>query len=295
MSLDFIYDTPDPIVLFIFILVFLSLALIGLFIFTVFTENGVNKKFNDANTGTYIAIIATALALVTAFIITNEYQTFNTTSLNLAREANSILTLVEILSAFNTPESEDAIILSVRYLCSIVNIEFPLMSEGILPPQNPCLDNLQFTVLSLTPTNNKETILYDKAIDQLNLSINLRNYRLEQSVTSLPPEFWWLLIIGISILIVLIWFVNGDPIYRVLMTSFITIIYAALIFLVFILDNVFRGDFGLSDSVFRLALSELGVENCPAEGCEMIESNNPNILRNKVSNCIKSSKKINLL
>lgn len=295
MSLDFIYDTPNAVVLFLFILIFLAVALIGLFIFTIFTADGFNKKFNDANTGTYIGVVATAMALIIAFVITNEYQTYNTTSLNLAREANSIYSLVEILSAFNTAESHDAINLAILYLCSIINIEFPLMQNGILPPQNPCLDNLQFTVLALIPTNTKETVLYDKAIDQLNSAINLRNYRLEQTITSLPPEFWWLLIIGISILIVLTWFINGDILYRVLMTSFITIVYSTLIFLTFILDLPFRGSFGLGPDVFMLALSELGVKTCPSGDCTMIQSNIPNTLKNKVASCIKSSKDINLL
>ena len=296
MALDFIYDTPNAIVLFLFILVFLALAFIGLFIFTLFTENGFDKKLNDTNTGTYISAVATALALITAFIITNEYQTYNTTSLNLAREANSIYTLVEILSAFNTPESDTAIVLAIRYLCSIINVEFLLMQDGILPPPNPCLDNLQSTVLNLTPTSDKQTVLYDKAIDQLDIAINLRNYRLEQTVSGLPPEFYWLLIIGIAILIVLTWFVTGDLLYRLIMMSFVTIIYSTLIFLVVILDNPFRGNFALDASVYELTLRELGIENCPSGGdCTMIQSNNATFLKNKVSNCHKSSTEINLL
>lgn len=269
MSLDFIYDTPNAIVLFIFILVFLSLALIGLFIFTIFTEDGFNKRFNDANTGTFIAVVATALALVIAFVITNEYNTFGTTSLNLAREANSLYTLVGILGSFNTPEAEDAIILVVQYLCSIINVEFLLMKQGILPSENECLINLQLTILLLEPTNDKQTVLFDKALDQLNLALNLRNYRLEQTVMSLPQEFYWLLIIGVSILIVLTWIVTGDLLYRLIMTSFVTIIYATLIVLVTILDLPFRGYFSLTSEPFQLALSQLGVINCPTPDCSL--------------------------
>lgn len=294
MSLDFIYDTPNPIVLFLFIIVFLALALIGLFIFTLFTGDGFNKKFNDANTGTYIGAVATALALILAFIITNEYQVYNTTSLNLAREANAIYTLVEILVAFDTPAAEIAIEFSVNYLCSIIHIEFPLMQDGILPGTNACLDSLQSAVLDLKPADSKQVILYDKAIDQLDLAINLRNYRLEQTITSLPSEFWWLLIIGISILIVLTWFVNGNMFYRFLMTSFITIIYAALIFLVNVLDLSFRGDFGLGPDVFQIALDQLEVENCPSGECNVSQFNKPNTIKHKVASCIKSSKDINL-
>jgi len=296
MALDFIYDTPTAIVLIIFILVFLSLALIGLYIFTLFTTEGFNKKFNDANTGTYLSIVATALALVIAFVITNEYNTFNTTSLNLAREANAIYSLIEILSEFNSDESAEAITLSIQYLCSIINFEFLEMEKGILPGPNPCLELLQAAVLNLTPTDNKETVLYDKAIDQLNLSINLRNYRLEQTVASLPPEFYWLLIIGISILIVLSWFINGDLFYRILMISFITIIYSTLIFLITILDLPFRGNFSLGPEPYELVLTQLeyDIKNCSSEECNITSTKEMKFIKKKVSSFIKSSNIINL-
>jgi len=296
MALDFIYDTPNAIVLIIFILVFLSLALIGLYIFTLFTADGFNKKFNDANTGTYLSIVATALALVIAFVITNEYQTYNMTSMNLANEANAIYTLIEILSAYDTPASQEAIDLAVRYICSIINVEFLLMQAGTLPPSNACLDSLQGAVLDLVPITPKETILYNKAIDQLNIAINLRNYRLEQTVTTLPPEFYWLLIIGISILIVISWFITGDMIYRILMTSFLTIVYSTLITLTTLLDLPFRGYFSLDDQNFRLILNELGKDpnDCPSGECGITLSTKKIFLKDKVANCCKSSKNIDI-
>lgn len=294
MGLDFIYDTPTAILLFIFILVFLALALIGLFIFILFTEDGFSKKLNDSNTSTYISTIATAMAIIIAFVITDEYNIFNTTSLNLAREANALYTLFGILGSFNTPESTDAIEILIQYLCSIVNIEFLLMEQGILPSENQCLINLQLSILTLEPTNAKQAVLFDKALDQLNLSINLRNYRLEQTVSSLPPEFYWLLIIGVSILIVLTWFITGALIYRIIMTSFITIVYATLFFLVVILDNPFKGYFSLNSDPFQLVLSEIGVKKCPKEGCVPLTIEQLKSFRNKISGFNKNFNDIKL-
>jgi len=299
MALDFIYDTPNAIVLIIFILVFLSLALIGFFIFILFTENGFNKKFNDANTSTYLSVVATAMSIIIAFIITNEYQTYNTTSLNLSREANAIYTLIEILSAYGV-EAVPATFAALEYICSIINIEFSLMQNGELPPINKCLENLQAAVLRLVPTDNKETVLYSKAVDQLDLAINLRNYRLEQTVSTLPPEFYWLLIIGVSVLIVLTWFITeGSMLYRLIMISLITIVYSTLITLTVLLDLPFRGFFALDQNAFVLILNQLGVDpnDCPKDGCANLTktpslTEEPITIRHKVSSCWKSSKNI---
>jgi len=302
MALDFIYDTPNAIVLIIFILVFLSLALIGFFIFVLFTEDGFNKKFNDANTSTYIGAVATAMSIIIAFIITNEYQTFNTTSLNLSREANAIYTLIEILSAYGT-EAVPATFAALQYVCSIINVEFPIMQNGELPPINKCLEELQAAVLRLIPIDNKETVLYSKAIDQLDLAINLRNYRLEQTVSTLPAEFYWLLIIGVSVLIILTWFITeGSMFYRLIMISLITIVYSTLITLTVLLDLPFRGFFALDQNAFVLILNQLGVDpnGCPKDGCtnstkDLSLTEEPITIRNKVSNCWKSSKNINII
>lgn len=265
MSLDFIYDTPSAILLIIFILVFLVFALVGLYIFTILTTDNFNTRFNDSNTSTYVSVVATAMAIIIAFIITDEYQTYNTTALNLGREANAIFILIEILAEL---EQRETILVTIKYLCSIINIEFPLMESAIVPPENTCLNVLQDLVLDYIPETNKQTVLYDKAIDQLNLAINLRNFRLEQTVAGIPPEFWWLLFIGITILIILTWFITGDPLYRIIMTSLVTIIYATLLFLVAVLDYPFRGYFSLGPENFQFVLDELGVTICPTEPCD---------------------------
>lgn len=262
MSLDFLYDLPNAIVLLIFIVVLLAAALIGLYIFTILTSNGFSEGFNDQNSGTALGVISTALAIIIAFIITNEYQIYSETSSNLITEANTIYSLIQVLVELDGEGpgslSEEAIL----YLCSIQSLEFPDMSEGIMPPDNIFLDSLQGQLLAFDPQTEKQFVLYSKALDLLNETIALRNSRLEQVNGGLAKEFWWLLIIGFAAIVALSWFLKNSLTIKILLVSFITVIYSVLIFLVFILDNPYLGDFSLNDSAFVAVTNKLGI-TCP--------------------------------
>lgn len=260
MPPQFVYDIPSSILLFILIVVFLAIALIGLYIFTILTLNGFDKKFNDTNTGTYIGAIVVAMALIISFIITDEYQTYSETSDNLIQEANVLYLLAETVKAM--PDTEAIQNLIIEYICSIINVEFMYMEQGEIPPDNVALDSLQAALLDYNPLTPKDQILYSKALDQLNLAIALRNSRLQAAVVGIPNEFWWLLIIGFAIIIILSWFVSGFMLYRIFMISFITIIYATLIFLVVALEYPFKGSLALASSPFQFVLDRLGV-TCP--------------------------------
>lgn len=288
MTLEFIYDTPSILLLFIFIVVFLAIALIGLYIFIILTEN-FNNKFNDANTGTYLGTVSVAIALIIAFIITNEYQTYSQTASNLTAEANALYSLIQTLTVL--PYTENIVYTATQYLCSI-NTEFVYMGNGQLPPDNLCLAQLQVEILDYIPTNSHDTVLYSVAIDQLNLAINLRNSRLEQVNATIPPELYWLLILGISIVIVLTWFINGNFLYKLIMLSLVTIIYSTLLYLIVILDSVYSSSLGLTSQPFIFIQNSLGLDDCStrSDGCfspNNFTKNNlqEKFLKNKIAKC----------
>jgi hypothetical protein len=65
------------------------------------------------------------------------------------------------------------------------------------------------------------------------------------------------------------------------MTSFITVVYAILFFLVIILDNPFKGFFSLSDEPFRIILNEIDPKGCNSENCPKLLLSEKISLRNK--------------
>jgi hypothetical protein len=264
MTINYFYDTPNAVLLFVFIVTLVALALIGLYIFTVLTGDTASKVFftNNTNTGTYISAIATAIALLIAFIISNEWQTFTQTQNNLIQESNDLYLLY--ITVFSLTGAQDILPAIINYICSIINIEFPIMKQGEDIGFSTFLDIVQAELLSYVPITDKDRILYTQALDLLNDATALRNTRAEVAVAGIPSEFWWMLVLGFIVLSVMIWFITGNAMYRIYMTTFVTIIYATLLFLVVILAYPFRGSFGLSAEPFIFVLDKLNA-TCPSD------------------------------
>jgi len=255
MTRSYFYDTSNEILIFIFIIVLVSIALIGLYIFIIFTKNDFEKRLNDQNTSTFLSVVAVAVALVIAFIISDEWNAYTDASSSAVQEANVIYLLYRTI--FPLPGTEEIQNNILFYLCSIINTEFPDMQEGILPLDNVYLDGIQALLLSYIPLTTHDEILYSKAIDLLNQASFLRNKRLEASTASIPGELWWVVLIGFFVIVILIWFITGDDVYRILMTTFVTIVYAALLFLLVVLDYPYRGDFAVTSEPFQFVLNKL--------------------------------------
>lgn len=255
MTRSYFYDTSNEILIFIFIIVLVSIALIGLYIFIIFTKNDFEKRLNDQNTSTFLSVVATAVALVIAFIISDEWNAYTDASSSAVQEANVIFLLYR--TVFPLPGTEEIQLYILYYLCSIINTEFPSMQEGMVPLDNVYLDSLQALLLEYIPQTSHDEILYSKSIDLLNQAAFLRNKRLEASTSSIPGELWWVLLIGFFVIVILIWFITGDDVYRVLMTTFVTLIYAALLFLVVALDYPYRGDFAVTSEPFQFVLNKI--------------------------------------
>lgn len=259
MPYPLFYTLSNSLLLLIFIVVLVSISLIGLFIFITLTNNGFIHRFNDVNTGVYLAIVSVAVAVVIAFVVTDEWQNFITVQERVFEEANVLLILYETFSLL--PESETIKDLIVRYICTIINIEFPAMERFEIPPPNNILRTLQTAIYVYEPSpplNPMQLILYEKAIDQMNTAMMLRVSRIESSQGVLPNELWWVIIIGYIIIVTMTWFLKGDNYYRLIMNALVSVVYAILIFLVVALDYPFRGDFSIKPGPFIFVLNNIG-------------------------------------
>lgn len=281
---DFFYNIPNNLLILVFIVVLVSLALIGLYIFIVLTDDRFSKRFDNANTNIYLSLLVVVIGVVMAFVITDEWQNFTQIQSDLITEANVLFLLIQTIEPL--PDTSDTIIMIVQYICSIINVEFPAMQIGQLPPDNVFLDSLQVAIYEYHPLTTRDTVLYDKSIDLLNQAIFLRNKRLEASVDGLPAELWTVLLLGVIVLIIMSWFITGDNYYRAIMVILIVTTYASLLFLIVALDFPFMGQFSLTAEPFQFVLDKLGVKNCPENPISTQNKLQEKINENEIKNVI---------
>jgi hypothetical protein len=260
--MDWVYDVSNSVVLFTFIIIIVFLSIIGLIIFTLLTSCGFMTSFNNEAIGVYIGVLAIVVGIVIAFIISDLWQKFHEAETNMAQEANILYQLYNTLVAM--PRTEISQVLLINYICYIINIEFPSLENGITSTQGTLLiDALRKAIYGYIPINDREQILYAEALTLFNRSQVLRTSRIESALVGLAPELWWVMILGLVLLIVMSWFITGDFWFRVTMVTFLATGYASMIFLVVALDYPFKGDLGLSPTPFEFVLTQIGV-TCPS-------------------------------
>jgi ABC-type multidrug transport system fused ATPase/permease subunit len=256
MSVSFFYNIPNYMLMILFIIVAVILSIIGLYIFNNLVDKNFLKTFNDQSTSAYINTAAVVLAVVLAFIVSDEWQKYSDAEYALEEEANVLYSLYKTTSNMTNSQTIQSDI--IKYICHIINVDFPNMEDAKLPPPA----ELETNILKYQPTTEKDFLLYDKSIDLLNEAINLRNKRLQSSTVGVPKELWWVILFGCVIIVIMLWFLSGSVMNHVIMTSLVVAIYASLLFLAVAFDYPFRGEFSLSSDPFKFVLDRLNV-SCP--------------------------------
>lgn len=262
MAFEFLYDLPNSVLLVLFIIFVVVLALIGLYLFIFLIPTNLRAKFHNRTTGIFLSATATIMAIAIAFIISDEWEAYSKAVVNMDEEATSLSLLYGIVSSLpNTILTQQLII---QYLCYIINVEFPALSQGNIPDQGiVIIDQLRDAIFNYSPMNDKELALYQRSLDLFNDAIALRTVRISDSLTGISDELWWVMIIGVTIVIVISWFIIADIVYHSLLVALLSIGLASLLFLAVALNYPFRGDFGLDPTPFELALTQIqGNTNC---------------------------------
>lgn len=259
MITQLFYNIQNSWLLFLFIVVLTSLSIIGLLTFNILVSRGFIKGFSNESSGIYVGIVSLAIGVVIAFIITDEWDKFHDAEVNMELEANTIFLLYTTLSNMDNSIAQQELLKT--YLCSIINMEFPSLQEGVIPEDDFIIQALSIAIYRHQPNDRpNQATLYGKSVDLFNQALSLRTQRLQTANNALANELWWVMILGYILVVVMSWFITGELLYRTIMTSFISIMYASFLFLAVVLNYPFKGDFGLTAGPFEFVAKQIGAD-----------------------------------
>src|SRR4029079_3132327 len=123
-------------------------------------------------------------------------------------------------------------------------------------------DHLWFSFRNIEPKTPRETALYSECLQHLSQLSDDRRQRLHACGDIIPPVIWMVRWVG-GILTVGFSYLFGVESFRshALMTAALSAEIALILFLVFVLDNPFRGDFRIQPRSFEYAIERLTQAN----------------------------------
>jgi hypothetical protein len=267
MAVDLFYQVNNSFLIFSFAVFGFIVALVSTILYSALFPCGFVLFENDT-TGIYLGTITAAIGIVIAFIVTNEWQSYRDLQNLMTREANFIYNMY--YTALYLEDSELITSIIKEYLCAIINIEFPQMEQGIIPPDDAkVVQRLVDSIYAYKPDTNKsnQLPLYNSLLSLLGEALQARATRLESVNSGLADELWWVLIAGYFIIVFMSLLLSGSFQSRLLCTTAASVTYAILLFLAVALDSPFKGDFGLDPLPYIYVTEIIGIP-CP----------NPNVL-----------------
>lgn len=251
---EFFYSIPNSELLTVLIIFTVIIVIIFLYIFKFVTRD---CNFNDSTNGAvgiYLSMVGLPVGVVLSFIVATSWSAFADAANKENEEATKLLLLYNVLS--DLPGSEPIREAIKVYTSFIITDEFPLMADGIQSREGLAIIlKIGDMIYDLNPQPGKETVLYNQSINMYQEIMSLRIIRMGYVSYGLAPELWWVLILGVVIVIVMSFFIYiRSWCLHAILVAMASATLVALLFLIVALNYPYRGDFGLDSVPFEIAL-----------------------------------------
>lgn len=262
-SLDFYYSTPNSKLLTILVLVAIVIVIICFFVFKSAVRNWESISLDsNSSVSTYVGVIGVPIGIILSFVVSSAASSFSDAQTKENQEASSLFILYTFVAKIDLPEVPSILQKIRKYTKHIINVEFPLMSEGKTSTVGVnILKSIGDKIMGLQPEHPKDVSLYNQSITAYKDVFALRIARYSYVLYGIPPELLWVLILGVILIIVCTFFTYCSSLtLQCICTCLSVICLTSLLFLVVALNFPYRGDLGLDSTPFTIALANMQPE-----------------------------------
>ena len=250
-----LYDYPNWVMGLLFCGVFVALTFgLGIFLTraTVHSwlhrEKGANEMVGVALSSFFVLF---GLAVAT-------FQNYANVSDLVDKEASSIAALYRDFNGYPQPVRGQLQDRLREYARFTIEDGWPQQRKGIVPAGGTERITSLFQVLSaFEPAKKSEEIFHGEALRQFNQLVEHRRARLANVTLGLPAVLWWVVAFGALMNIVLIWMQDMEIHVHLILGGVLASILGAVIFLIAMLDNPFRGEVSVGPDSIALVYETL--------------------------------------
>ena len=249
-----IYDYPSGLIAILFVAVFIAMTWIGIFLTRATVHSWIHRKTRaNEMVGLALSSFFVLFGLLLGLLAIATYQNYSNVTDMIDKEASSIAALDRDFSGFPQPVRGQLQDRLREYARFTIEDGWPQQRKGIAPIGGTERITALFQVLStFEPTKKSEEIFHAEALRQFNNLIELRRTRLANVLLGLPPVFWRVVAFGALMSTVLIWLQDMEIHVHLILGGILASIIGALIFLIAMLDNPFRGGVGVGPDPIAL-------------------------------------------
>ena len=214
------------------------------------------KENHDVASYLYNAICFIYAVLI-AFVVYATWHSLMETTTIIEQEANHLLDLYYEASAFPDPVKKDIEAAIRDYVIKVTQEEWESMSEGKRSyDAAKIFGRLNKIFISIDASNMPNCYVLQESLANLNKVGEYRRLRLLKSRQNIPDIIWTVLILCSTVMIFFTFFFGTKNVRRqFFMTSILIFISVLVLYLIYVLDHPFIGQYRITTEAFEPILS----------------------------------------
>jgi hypothetical protein len=209
--------------------------------------------------GTMVHSVMIFYGLAVALMAVDVSETYTDVEKIISGEATALAMLYRDVSGYPEPirmELQKGLRAYTQY---VIQEAWPLQQRGQIPAGGVELMNrFQATMIAFEPVTEGQKILHGETMRAYNQMIQARRQRLDTVSTRLPAVMWAVIIFGALISLSASFFFKVEDVrLHGILVTLLAVFIGMIIFMIFALDQPFRGDLGLTPEPYQLVYDHL--------------------------------------
>jgi hypothetical protein len=202
-------------------------------------------------------MVGVVYAVMMAFAVFIVWEQFDSTKTAVEQVANALMSLYDVAHALPSDAGTNLKADVRNYAGVVAGDEWERMALGRLSAASGgALLRLTRFERDFNPTSDRETVLYDLAVDRIESLNTFRRLRLQASRGQIPPPMWVLLIGGAAFTVGFTALFGAQSVrLHTVLTSLLAAGLGFTLFIILALDTPYTGSFRITPDPFQNALA----------------------------------------
>lgn len=205
-----------------------------------------------------IASFSVFYGILLGLVAVGVYANYSSTADIVDREASSLAALYSDTSSLPEPYRTKLLSDLRDYAKETIEKDWPTQTRGFVPTGGTDrLNTYQKDLSAFHPTERADAIAYAQAFGQFEKLVEARSTRLARVKFGIPDILWWVLGIGATLTIGIIWMLDMEIHVHGILTAVLSLFLGIVIFLIADMDRPFRGNAFVGPDSYELVYNSL--------------------------------------
>jgi hypothetical protein len=248
--------------------VLMTVAFVGFSWFGAIVIRPILRLFVRSSAGTndvvgyVLSCFCVFYGLLLGLIAVAAYQDYSQVDSAVQSEAALLETLYDDVSSYPEPFGQNLRWLLRDYCRYEIKYAWPEYRKGIVPEGGDTrITAFKERLFAFHPPTKADEIVHAETIRQFNTFMEHRRLREYAVTTGIPAVMWYVVIVGAIINIALVWLFEMKLVTHLFLGGLLSFFLGAVILLIAVMDNPFRGDVSISPEAFEEVYRATMLEN----------------------------------